>query len=441
MPGSEHTIEAPDQTGYPLRLWSDGGAQQHDITVTPTTSTYTATFTAIPTVTFDDKTGQDQPLNGAVPDQRHQLGHRRLVPLRSVGSAHDQERQLHWRQRKRRATFTSSRRASCSASGPTTAAAARTRSRLSCTGQTDQDANRPRGPGRRPSAPAGPARARRSRSPAPTAGTPTSTTSSTTRARAARRTPRRRRSAPWPASSVTATGATITWTTNEASDTQVEYGTTTALRLVAPRSTPAMVTSHSHALSGLTPSTLYHYRVKSKDAAGNLATSADFTFTTARAADTTPPTISAVPAGSDHQPPAPRSPGRPTRPPTRRSSTARRPPTARRTTLATRLVTSPLASRSAGSRPARCTTTASRARTPPATWPRRRLHLHHRGCAADGNQTITFDDKSGQDQPLNGQYPAGVINWGTGGWYHSGPWGLFTTKSASFGGPARPWPR
>ena len=28
------------------------------------------------------------------------------------------------------------------------------------------------------------------------------------------------------------------------------------------------------------PSTLYHYRVKSRDAAGNLATSGDFTFTT-----------------------------------------------------------------------------------------------------------------------------------------------------------------
>jgi hypothetical protein len=38
--------------------------------------------------------------------------------------------------------------------------------------------------------------------------------------------------------------------------------------------------AHSEVLSGLASSTLYHYRVKSKDAAGNLATSADFTFTT-----------------------------------------------------------------------------------------------------------------------------------------------------------------
>ena len=47
-------------------------------------------------------------------------------------------------------------------------------------------------------------------------------------------------------------------------------------------------------------------------------------------------------------------------------------------------------------------------------------------------QTIIFDDKSGQNQNLTGQYPTGVINWGSAHWYHSGPWGLFTTKSISF---------
>ena len=47
-------------------------------------------------------------------------------------------------------------------------------------------------------------------------------------------------------------------------------------------------------------------------------------------------------------------------------------------------------------------------------------------------QIVTFDDRAGQDQALNGQYPSGVIDWGTGAWYHSGPWGAFTTKSASF---------
>jgi hypothetical protein len=33
---------------------------------------------------------------------------------------------------------------------------------------------------------------------------------------------------------------------------------------------------------------------------------------------------------------------------------------------------------------------------------------------------------------LNGQYPAGAIDWGSGQWFHSGPWKAFTTKSVSF---------
>jgi hypothetical protein len=82
------------------------------------------------------------------------------------------------------------------------------------------------------------------------------------------------------ASSITTTGATISWTTDEASDTQVEYGTTTAYGSTTTLDTSRTV-NHSQALGGLAAGTLYHYRVKSRDAAGNLATSADFTFTTA----------------------------------------------------------------------------------------------------------------------------------------------------------------
>ncbi len=95
------------------------------------------------------------------------------------------------------------------------------------------------------------------------------------------------------ASSITATGATITWTTNETATTQVEYGLTatygqsTTLDLT-------LVTSHSVGLSGLTASTLYHYRIRSKDAAGNEALGADATFTTPLPPDTTPPTGSVV---------------------------------------------------------------------------------------------------------------------------------------------------
>jgi hypothetical protein len=83
---------------------------------------------------------------------------------------------------------------------------------------------------------------------------------------------------------ITSSGATITWTTNENADTQVEYGTTTSYGSSTTLAT-GMVTSHSQGLSGLNASTLYHFRVKSRDAAGNLATSADNTFTTSATAN------------------------------------------------------------------------------------------------------------------------------------------------------------
>src|SRR5438876_147371 len=98
-------------------------------------------------------------------------------------------------------------------------------------------------------------------------------------------------------SSLTATTATITWTTNEPADAQAEYGLTTAYgTLSAPDSN--LVTAHVRALTGLSAGTLYHYRVRSHDASGNLAVSADSTFSTI-AVDTTVPTISiASPAAS-----------------------------------------------------------------------------------------------------------------------------------------------
>ena len=47
--------------------------------------------------------------------------------------------------------------------------------------------------------------------------------------------------------------------------------------------------------------------------------------------------------------------------------------------------------------------------------------------------TITFDDISPASRVLTGQYPTGIIDWGSGtSWYLSGPWGLFTTQSVSF---------
>jgi hypothetical protein len=90
-------------------------------------------------------------------------------------------------------------------------------------------------------------------------------------------------------SAVTSSSATINWTTNEPSDSQVEYGLNSnygnSTTLNATR-----VTSHSQVISGLAANTQYHFRVRSRDAAGNLAVSADSTFTTAPA----PPAGTAV---------------------------------------------------------------------------------------------------------------------------------------------------
>jgi hypothetical protein len=87
------------------------------------------------------------------------------------------------------------------------------------------------------------------------------------------------------ATSITDTGATITWTTDEASDSQVEYGLTTSYGSTTTLNA-TMVTSHSVPITGTAATTLYHYRVKSRNAAGLLTTSGDNTFTTTAAVNT-----------------------------------------------------------------------------------------------------------------------------------------------------------
>jgi uncharacterized repeat protein (TIGR01451 family) len=82
------------------------------------------------------------------------------------------------------------------------------------------------------------------------------------------------------ASNVSTSGATLAWTTDEPADSQVEYGPTTSYGSVTTLDTTPLV-AHSQTLSGLAPGTMCHYRVKSRDAAGNLGISGDHTFTTA----------------------------------------------------------------------------------------------------------------------------------------------------------------
>ncbi|MBI3804681.1 MAG: fibronectin type III domain-containing protein [Nitrospirae bacterium] len=99
------------------------------------------------------------------------------------------------------------------------------------------------------------------------------------------------------AGSLSNSSAVIHWTTNEIADTQVQFGTTTAYGSITPLNSTLSI-SHSQGLTGLQPSTLYHYRVLSQDAAGNAATSGDNTFTTTAAPDTTVPVLSGITVGS-----------------------------------------------------------------------------------------------------------------------------------------------
>ena len=70
---------------------------------------------------------------------------------------------------------------------------------------------------------------------------------------------------------------TITWTTNQPSTSQIEYGTSATYGSYTALDAN-LVTSHSQVLTGLAPNTLYHYRARSEDASGNLAASQDFVF-------------------------------------------------------------------------------------------------------------------------------------------------------------------
>ncbi|MEY4744065.1 MAG: hypothetical protein RL272_10, partial [Candidatus Parcubacteria bacterium] len=82
------------------------------------------------------------------------------------------------------------------------------------------------------------------------------------------------------ATNITTTGARITWTTNENADSVVDHGLTASYGSTQSNASP--VTGHQIDISGLSPDTTYHYRVKSKDPSNNQATSGDFTFKTVK---------------------------------------------------------------------------------------------------------------------------------------------------------------
>ena len=81
------------------------------------------------------------------------------------------------------------------------------------------------------------------------------------------------------ATNITSDAATIQWTTNELSNSRVDYGPTTSYGTSTPVDA-TLLTDHSVSLNNLSASTTYHFRVRSVDAATNVALSGDFTFST-----------------------------------------------------------------------------------------------------------------------------------------------------------------
>lgn len=80
-------------------------------------------------------------------------------------------------------------------------------------------------------------------------------------------------------SEVSATTATVAWLTDEGADGQVEFGPDDAYGGVSAVAT-GLSTAHRIHITGLAPETVVHIRVRSRDAAGNLAVSDDRSFTT-----------------------------------------------------------------------------------------------------------------------------------------------------------------
>ena len=81
------------------------------------------------------------------------------------------------------------------------------------------------------------------------------------------------------ASAITTSSAGITWTTNRASSSQVEYGTSTSYGSITPLDS-TLVANHSQVLTNLIPGTTYNYRIRSTDSSGAAHVSGNFTLTT-----------------------------------------------------------------------------------------------------------------------------------------------------------------
>jgi hypothetical protein len=108
-------------------------------------------------------------------------------------------------------------------------------------------------------------------------------------------------------SNITETSATITWTVSTQATGQVEYGTSAAYGSLSALEDSFVYSTHVQQLSGLAAGTLYHYRARSRDAAGDTALSADQTFTTSSPIPSILPTP--VPTPTTAPMPVPPTPG------------------------------------------------------------------------------------------------------------------------------------
>jgi len=80
-------------------------------------------------------------------------------------------------------------------------------------------------------------------------------------------------------SNITGNSAVISWVTNEQSTGEVEYGNTISYGSSTPSEAQA-INKHAVTLSGLSENATYHFRVKSRDAAGNDSVSDDYSVNT-----------------------------------------------------------------------------------------------------------------------------------------------------------------
>ncbi len=78
---------------------------------------------------------------------------------------------------------------------------------------------------------------------------------------------------------------TVVWTTDEGATSQVEYGLDANYGSWSAEDAN-LVFDHSVPLTGLTPETEYHFRIHTRDWAGNVTVTGDLTFTTPRIPDT-----------------------------------------------------------------------------------------------------------------------------------------------------------